>query len=78
VLRLCGAQDYGRMTRFLERMNTLLINAEVPGLFEGNEHASLMIQCREGVPRAIAFYFSFSTFLHARVHFAHDICFEIM
>ncbi|KAF8934382.1 dynein heavy chain [Dissophora ornata] len=36
---------------FLERMNTLLANAEVPGLFEGDEHASLMTQCKEGAQR---------------------------
>ena len=33
---------------FLERMNTLLANAEVPGLFEGDEHAALMMACKEG------------------------------
>jgi dynein heavy chain 1 len=32
---------------FLERMNTLLANAEVPGLFEGDEHAALMTACKE-------------------------------
>ncbi|KAJ3032718.1 hypothetical protein HDV00_007194 [Rhizophlyctis rosea] len=36
---------------FLERMNTLLANAEVPGLFEGDEHASLMSSCKEGAQR---------------------------
>ncbi|KAF9922924.1 hypothetical protein FBU30_006961 [Linnemannia zychae] len=36
---------------FLERMNTLLANAEVPGLFEGDEYASLMTQCKEGAQR---------------------------
>ncbi len=36
---------------FLERMNTLLANGEVPGLFEGDEYASLMIQCKEGAQR---------------------------
>ncbi|KAJ2856201.1 dynein heavy chain [Coemansia erecta] len=36
---------------FLERMNTLLANAEVPGLFEGDEHAALMTACREGAAR---------------------------
>ena len=33
---------------FLERMNTLLANAEVPGLFEGDEHSALMTACKEG------------------------------
>ena len=36
---------------FLERMNTLLANAEIPGLFEGEEHLSLMVQCREAAQR---------------------------
>ncbi|KAJ2744465.1 dynein heavy chain [Coemansia sp. BCRC 34301] len=35
----------------IERMNTLLANAEVPGLFEGDEHAALMTACREGAAR---------------------------
>ena len=30
---------------FLERMNRLLANGEVPGLFEGDEHTALMTQC---------------------------------
>ena len=30
---------------FLERMNTLLANGEVPGLFEGDELTTLMTQC---------------------------------
>lgn len=36
---------------FLERMNTLLANAEVPGLFEGDEHSALMTACKEGAQR---------------------------
>ncbi|KAJ2400555.1 dynein heavy chain, partial [Coemansia sp. RSA 2559] len=36
---------------FLERMNTLLANSEVPGLFEGDEQAALMTACREGASR---------------------------
>ncbi|RXW18037.1 hypothetical protein EST38_g7810 [Candolleomyces aberdarensis] len=36
---------------FLERMNTLLANAEVPGLFAGDEHAALMTACKEGSQR---------------------------
>ncbi|KAJ2625382.1 dynein heavy chain, partial [Coemansia sp. RSA 1290] len=36
---------------FLERMNTLLANSEVPGLFEGDELAALMTACREGAQR---------------------------
>lgn len=34
---------------FLERMNTLLANGEVPGLFEGDEYSALMSACREGL-----------------------------
>jgi len=29
-------------------MNTLLANGEVPGLFEGDEMATLITQCKEG------------------------------
>jgi len=36
---------------FLERMNTLLANGEVPGLFEGDEYTTLMTQCKEGSTR---------------------------
>jgi dynein heavy chain 1 len=36
---------------FLERINTLLANGEVPGLFEGDEFATLMTQCKEGSQR---------------------------
>ncbi|KAJ3273119.1 hypothetical protein HDV01_004758 [Terramyces sp. JEL0728] len=32
---------------FLERINTLLANAEIPGLFEGDEFTSLMTSCKE-------------------------------
>ncbi|ODV86297.1 hypothetical protein CANARDRAFT_211710 [[Candida] arabinofermentans NRRL YB-2248] len=34
-------------TAFLERMNTLLANAEIPGLFEGEEFQSLMSLCSQ-------------------------------
>ena len=37
---------------FLERMNTLLANGEVPGLFEGDEYTTLMTQCKEGAQRS--------------------------
>lgn len=33
---------------FLERMNTLLANGEIPGLFEGDELKTLMTQCKDG------------------------------
>lgn len=36
---------------FLERMNTLLANAEIPGLFEGDEYSALMTACKEGAQR---------------------------
>lgn len=36
---------------FLERMNTLLANGEVPGLFEGDELTTLMTQCKEGAQK---------------------------
>jgi dynein heavy chain 1 len=36
---------------FLERMNTLLANGEVPGLFEGDEFSALMTQCKEGAQK---------------------------
>ncbi|RDL39863.1 p-loop containing nucleoside triphosphate hydrolase [Venustampulla echinocandica] len=61
VLRRCGCKgekicfimDESNVldSGFLERMNTLLANAEVPGLFEGDEHASLMTACKEGAQR---------------------------
>eukprot|EP00052_Salpingoeca_macrocollata_P029602 m.302295 g.302295 ORF g.302295 m.302295 type:complete len:4671 (+) comp22998_c0_seq14:51-14063(+) len=34
-------------TAFLERMNTLLANGEVPGLYEGNDFSALMADCKE-------------------------------
>lgn len=36
---------------FLERMNTLLANGEVPGLFEGDEYSALLTLCKEGAQR---------------------------
>ena len=39
-------------TSFLERMNTLLANSEIPGLFEGDEYLSLMSSCKEVSLRA--------------------------
>ncbi|KAI0132222.1 dynein heavy chain, N-terminal region 1-domain-containing protein [Xylariales sp. AK1849] len=61
VLRRCGTKgekmcfimDESNVldSGFLERMNTLLANAEVPGLFEGDEFASLMTACKEGAQR---------------------------
>ncbi|ETS83032.1 Dynein heavy chain [Pestalotiopsis fici W106-1] len=61
VLRACGTKDQKMCfimdesnvldSGFLERMNTLLANAEVPGLFEGDEYTTLMTACREGAQR---------------------------
>ena len=61
VLRACGCRgekicfimDESNVldSGFLERMNTLLANGEVPGLFEGDEHTSLMTACKEGAQR---------------------------
>ncbi|OXA50597.1 Dynein heavy chain, cytoplasmic [Folsomia candida] len=48
------SKDYtpvDRESSFLERMNTLLANGEVPGLFEGDEFTTLMTQCKEGAAR---------------------------
>lgn len=51
--KVCFIMDESNILEagFLERMNTLLANGEVPGLFDGDEHASLMSQCREGSQR---------------------------
>ncbi|QPG73089.1 hypothetical protein FOA43_000394 [Brettanomyces nanus] len=42
--KLCFIIDESTIleSAFLERMNTLLANAEIPGLFEGDEYSSLM------------------------------------
>ncbi|OAV97838.1 hypothetical protein PTTG_07292 [Puccinia triticina 1-1 BBBD Race 1] len=51
--KICFIMDKSNVldSGFLERMNTLLANAEVPGLFEGDEHAALMTACKEGAQR---------------------------
>lgn len=51
--KLCFIMDESNVldSAFLERMNTLLANAEVPGLFEGDEFTSLMTACKEGAQR---------------------------
>lgn len=61
LLRRCGTQaekvcfliDESQIKEpaFLERMNTLLANSEVPGLFEGDEYSSLLTACKEGSTR---------------------------
>ncbi|KAI9891081.1 MAG: Dynein heavy chain, cytoplasmic [Vezdaea aestivalis] len=51
--KICFIMDESNVLEsgFLERMNTLLANAEVPGLFEGDEFSSLMTACKEGAQR---------------------------
>ena len=51
--KICFIMDESNVleSAFLERMNTLLANAEVPGLFEGDEYTALMTACREGARR---------------------------
>ena len=47
--KICFIMDESNMldSGFLERMNTLLANAEIPGLFEGDELSALMAGCKE-------------------------------
>ncbi|RIB13029.1 dynein heavy chain and region D6 of dynein motor-domain-containing protein [Gigaspora rosea] len=49
--KICFIVDESNMLTpgFLERMNTLLINAEVPGLFEGDEYNSLIESCKKNI-----------------------------
>ncbi|CAG8531180.1 10166_t:CDS:10, partial [Acaulospora colombiana] len=51
--KICFVMDESNVldSGFLERMNTLLANAEVPGLFEGDEYSTLMTSCKEGAQR---------------------------
>ncbi|XP_059178510.1 cytoplasmic dynein 1 heavy chain 1-like isoform X2 [Physella acuta] len=51
--KICFIMDESNVldSSFLERMNTLLANGEVPGLFEGDEYTTLMTQCKEGAIR---------------------------
>ncbi|KAK3936270.1 dynein heavy chain, cytoplasmic [Diplogelasinospora grovesii] len=51
--KICFIMDESNVldSGFLERMNTLLANAEVPGLFEGDDLAALMTACKEGAQR---------------------------
>ena len=51
--QICFIMDESNVldSGFLERMNTLLANAEIPGLFEGDEFAALMTACKEGAQR---------------------------
>lgn len=45
--KLCFLMDESSLleTAFIERMNTLLANSEVPGLFEGDDYTLLMKEC---------------------------------
>ena len=51
--KICFIMDESNVLEsgFLERMNTLLANAEVPGLFEGDDFATLTTACKEGAQR---------------------------
>ncbi len=51
--KICFILDESNIleSSFLERMNTLLANSEVPGLFEDDEYTALMTACREGSQR---------------------------
>lgn len=51
--KICFIMDEANVldSAFLERMNTLLANAEIPGLFEGDEYNALMTACKEGAQR---------------------------
>lgn len=51
--KICFIMDESNVldSGFLERMNTLLANAEIPGLFEGDEFASLMTACKDGAQK---------------------------
>ena len=51
--KICFIMDESNVLEsgFLERMNTLLANAEVPGLFEGDDFVTLMTACKEGAQR---------------------------
>lgn len=51
--KICFIMDESNVldSSFLERMNTLLANGEVPGLFEGDELTTLMTQCKDGAQR---------------------------
>ncbi|ODQ81979.1 hypothetical protein BABINDRAFT_160194 [Babjeviella inositovora NRRL Y-12698] len=49
--KICFIVDESNIleTAFLERMNNLLANSEVPGLFEGEDFAALMAVCKDEV-----------------------------
>ncbi|KAI8818344.1 dynein heavy chain [Fimicolochytrium jonesii] len=51
--KVCFIMDESNVLEsgFLEKMNTLLANAEIPGLFEGDELASVLSICKETAHR---------------------------
>ena len=51
--KICFIMDESNVldSGFLERMNTLLANAEIPGLFEGDDFSGLMTACKEGAQK---------------------------
>ncbi|KAL3093663.1 hypothetical protein niasHT_026701 [Heterodera trifolii] len=51
--KICFIMDESNMleTGFLERLNTLLANGEVPGLFEGDDFNTLLNQIKKGAQR---------------------------
>jgi dynein heavy chain 1, cytosolic len=56
--KICFIMDESNVlfSGFSERMNSLLANAEVPGLFEGDDHSALMTACKEGSQSHVRFY----------------------
>ncbi|KAG5519734.1 hypothetical protein PMAC_000007 [Pneumocystis sp. 'macacae'] len=51
--KICFILDESNLlsTSFLERINTLLANSEITGLFEGEEFASLISNCKEATQK---------------------------
>lgn len=51
--KICFIMDEGNVmdTAFLERINTLLANGEVPGLFEGDAYSQLMTACKDATQK---------------------------
>ncbi|PVU91581.1 hypothetical protein BB561_004323 [Smittium simulii] len=52
--RICFIFDESNVLQpsFLERMNTLLANSEIPGLFEADEFSSLLTACRDSASKS--------------------------
>ncbi|CAG8718432.1 23040_t:CDS:10, partial [Dentiscutata erythropus] len=51
--KICSIKNESNMScsSFLERMNTLLVNADVLGLFKNDEYNALITSCKEGSQR---------------------------